>query len=614
MQHIPGPMQQDQQAAPFGLQTGQNNLGLNDSVVRQLIEQQAQNLLDQMLKDTGEGMVTLAQLSQTNSGLAKQFWSKAEKEVNALLNSQNQHQLMAVLQQHISGLPGPQQPMGQQPGNQLPPGPPPLPPPQPISIPLAEVRLPPGVAVVGGNKLLTGCTGGPLTVMDHNGQELGPNQLPPRRPGPFEQLNGLQTSGEVNLKAAHDLVQSLTTKANTRQIPEAGLQAAAMAVAGELEQMLGELNNLQQQQHATSSGPGPQLFHNPPLGLGIEGGNGISLMISHTPGSDMNQGGNFEGSEIESLRNIKSDAKDASDSEELDVLSSGALEFTPDDDSSHAPPRCSPVLEGPAAEEEARARALELAAAVQKRPFTNEGLRKKHIDVVAALYDKLGFQCKQDGFRFHTKSALDKHMDLLFQRNKDKKGKAQGSRMWYLNLDDWKAEFVGKQKESDNASGQDAMEGDVMSLPDKEADSKETSIPADDDCKNCRICGQEFEADWDDDESEWVYRKVKSIKVEDPKGNQAEEGSLTKLIVHQLCLEALGQGSLEKITVDELESLYGGAQSPTGPTSPVLSRRSSTELFNHVWSSEKEASESQIKKESPINIKTEEDDEIESQN
>jgi len=615
-------------------------------MVRQLIEIQTQNLLQQVMDGLGETHpIGIDELKQRNPVLAQQLKVKAETEVRALIAANSGPSGPSPAPSGF-GQNTPRQPPGPPPGP-----PPPLAPAQPqppqISIPLAEVVLPEGLVCVGGSRLLTGATGGPVTLADANGQALPPEKMPACRPGPFECLAGVMTSGEVNLDKAHSLVQVLQTKAATAH---QGFRAAALAVAGELESMIRDLNTQQQERNQMASqspaslqplptpqhpkvmqtgsgmapmsmgGPGPmgqmhmansqpagfsnspiggtQFFHNPPLDLGIGGGSGVLKPVE--PGADFMhidespRPGKYMKHLDDGLRRPKHSAHE----DRLDPMEfeNGPLVFVPDSeqalirrseegplDSSapgkHDIPRMGFIQQGGSLIQVSENESPQAwMKQVLQLPFTAEALRELNPRVIDALYKDLKFQCKQDGCRFRTKEQLDKHMDLLFQRNNEKKKAEKGgsSRKWYMTIDDWKVELFGNKKKG--------VDGNTIFLPDdpeiqalleKQLSTSQESIPADENCKECKICGELFETDYDDDQSEWVYRGARQIRLI----GEAESDQPSPIIVHKLCLEASGKGPMDLITVDEWKNIEGvqspaGLTSPTSPTSPVCFRKS----------------------------------------
>lgn len=135
------------------------------------------------------------------------------------------------------------------------------------------------------------------------------------------------------------------------------------------------------------------------------------------------------------------------------------------------------------------------------------------------LYDDLGLQCKQCGFRYKDNKKggelMRAHMDWHFRSNRKLTMQTSISRDWFLSESDWVN--VGNV---DTASGQapaffdgdsSAQTGPVetggsKNVVGQQVESSGGGVPMDETQPNCDICHEEFVKYWDHDAEEWLYR------------------------------------------------------------------------------------------------------------
>lgn len=71
-------------------------------------------------------------------------------------------------------------------------------------------------------------------------------------------------------------------------------------------------------------------------------------------------------------------------------------------------------------------------------------LGRKADKPVKVLYGERKFQCVQDGLRFKSQADLNKHLELVVIRTKEKTKRSEGGllcRRWYCRVRDWTTDF-----------------------------------------------------------------------------------------------------------------------------------------------------------------------------
>eukprot|EP00934_Nitzschia_sp_Nitz4_P001062 Nitzschia sp. Nitz4//scaffold174_size87051//7998//9916//NITZ4_005099-RA/size87051-processed-gene-0.53-mRNA-1//1//CDS//3329538842//1062//frame0 len=178
---------------------------------------------------------------------------------------------------------------------------------------------------------------------------------------------------------------------------------------------------------------------------------------------------------------------------------------------------------------------------IDKKLFTNEGIKKVNMAVVGLLYEVgLPFVSSADGRRFSTQQELSQHLDALFKRGQLEKTMAKTEeRGWYMSDPVWCGEAqvdVEEEKTAEEAP-ESSRPSDVM---DAEADPSTFTCPADETRDRCVICGVNFKMVFDNDDGIYKYNNCREIEV------LLDEMALDEKVdvfVHVSCWRALGSPS-----------------------------------------------------------------------
>eukprot|EP00980_Cylindrotheca_fusiformis_P018602 scaffold6162_cov154-Cylindrotheca_fusiformis.AAC.12 len=179
---------------------------------------------------------------------------------------------------------------------------------------------------------------------------------------------------------------------------------------------------------------------------------------------------------------------------------------------------------------------------VDKKLFTNDGLKKKNDAVIGFLYEVgLPFVSSADGRRFATQVELSKHLDALFKRSQLEKAMAlTEERGWYVS----DAVFSGQSKQAESGtSSADPAAGDTATTAtaEEEADPSTYTQAADESRNRCVICGINFKMFFDNDDGIFKYSNCREIEVlnDETAIEESEE-----MLVHVTCWRALGAPQL----------------------------------------------------------------------
>ena len=135
---------------------------------------------------------------------------------------------------------------------------------------------------------------------------------------------------------------------------------------------------------------------------------------------------------------------------------------------------------------------------------------------VASLYGDMTLQCHTCGARFSDKEKSDQHLDWHFQQNRNKKSGPPSSalRPWSTAASAWTQgeDEVARAVEGgasddispffDNVGG---MPGGDVGAGGGAGSPRVKGVRADDNCKSCGVCGEDFEQYWNEDEQEWLF-------------------------------------------------------------------------------------------------------------
>jgi pre-mRNA cleavage complex 2 protein Pcf11 len=180
---------------------------------------------------------------------------------------------------------------------------------------------------------------------------------------------------------------------------------------------------------------------------------------------------------------------------------------------------------------------------VDKKNFTNEGIRTKNPAIIGLLYEiGLPFFSSADGQRFRSEIELSNHLDALFKKNKlDKSMATTEERGWYVAESLWTKE----SKEVD--TGATGATTDTAWQEDSDGYDPETStMPADEYRDCCVVCGINFQMFFDNDDGMYKYRNCREIEVLNDDASEKESESM---LLHVSCWRGLG--SPEILTIDQ---------------------------------------------------------------
>lgn len=188
--------------------------------------------------------------------------------------------------------------------------------------------------------------------------------------------------------------------------------------------------------------------------------------------------------------------------------------------------------------------------AVDKKEFTNEGIKKKNLAVIGLLYEVgLPFVSSLDGRRFRTQIELSKHLDALFRRSQWEKSSSSSTRTeergWYVSDTSW---ISGNQKDKNKDEIDTSIDNIDSNDVDDDIDNMNEmyTVPADESRDRCVICGIKFKMYFDSDDGIYKYNNCKEIEV---LNDDAAENESELKLVHGSCWKGLG--SPEVLTLDQ---------------------------------------------------------------
>lgn len=203
--------------------------------------------------------------------------------------------------------------------------------------------------------------------------------------------------------------------------------------------------------------------------------------------------------------------------------------------------------------------------AVDKKLFTNEGIRKKNDAVIGLLYHiGLPFVSSSDGRRFATQLELSNHLDALFKkgyvsccatlgtdncvdcsnkqltilfcgfRQLEKSMARTEERGWYVSESIWGGEPQTNDLIAPTGEG---PEGSGPTLSEEDADPSTFTMPADENRDRCVICGINFKMFFDNDDGIYKYSNCREVEV---LNDDAAEKESEPMLVHVTCWRGLG--------------------------------------------------------------------------
>lgn len=182
---------------------------------------------------------------------------------------------------------------------------------------------------------------------------------------------------------------------------------------------------------------------------------------------------------------------------------------------------------------------------VEKKEFTNEGVKIKSPTVIGLLYEiGLPFLSSIDGIRFRTEIELSRHLDSLFRRNQIEKSVARTEeRGWYQSDSQW----TGSLKQGDTTAIESSGDGGDLDVPDG-YDPVTSTMPADENRDRCIICGINFKMFFDNEEGMYQYSNCREIAVVND--DATAESEFEKGLAHVSCWRGLG--SPDVLTMDQI--------------------------------------------------------------
>jgi len=173
-------------------------------------------------------------------------------------------------------------------------------------------------------------------------------------------------------------------------------------------------------------------------------------------------------------------------------------------------------------------------------PFRVEELGRNPEPMLRALYSDRPHQYHEDGLRFKTLALLQEHTNAFLERKKVLKKKKESTnvrecREWYCSAAQWVSDFSRLQLGQDASteggvtagSSSAAGEGGDVSGVEQQPPGQQQEVfivPADEHFTRCPISREMFEAFFDEEEGEFMYRNAAKVLV-----TESADPSLFKL-------------------------------------------------------------------------------------